>query len=168
MNTNKDCIDLNDLKKSIKYDPDTGVFIWTEYRGRNAKVGSIAGTVNGDGRIGIVYKQNKYLAHRLAWFYMTGSWPINEIDHKDGNVANNKFSNLREATREVNAQNIRIARANNKSSGLLGVYLHKKGRWMASIGINKRLKYLGLFDSKEEAQVAYLNAKRKFHEGCLI
>ena len=161
-------ISIADLKAVLSYDESTGVFTWAANMGRNARIGSQAGTITRHGYIAIIVMQKIFLAHRLAWFYTTGSWPTGQIDHKDGVRTNNRFDNLRDVPGFVNAQNLRTAKATNKSSGLLGAHLHKCGRWMANIGINGKMKHLGLFDTPEEAHQAYLSAKRSLHEGCLI
>lgn len=160
-------IEHAELLRLIHYDPESGCFTWKVNRGRNCKAGMSAGTVR-HGYITITVNQRFYMAHRLAWFYVHGVWPDQEVDHRDVCPTNNAIANLRLANRSMNVQNIRTARRTNMSSGLLGAHLHRCGRWMANIGINGKMKYLGLFDTKEEAHEAYLNAKRRLHEGCLV
>jgi hypothetical protein len=97
----------------------------------------------------------------LAWFYVTGKWPKNSIDHRDGDRANNRFKNLRDLTQSGNLQNRKVANANN-ACGLLGV--HKNGRrWRAKIKIDYRDVHLGYFDTPKQAHAAYLKAKRELH-----
>jgi len=88
------------------------------------------------------------------------------MDHLDGNGLNNKFSNIREATDVVNAQNIRAAQKNNQL-GVLGVY-RKRDRFIARIYFDGEQKIVGRFDTPEEAHAAYVAAKRRHHEGCTI
>lgn len=106
------------------------------------------------------------MAHRLAWLYIYGKWPQNELDHLDGNRANNKIANLRDAGDVLNSQNRRSPNKNN-GVGLLGVSRHGL-RFKAMIGVNWKIKYLGIFDTKEEAHAVYVKAKRKLHAGCTI
>lgn len=154
------------LTQLLRYDPETGDFSWL-IDGRAMKSGARAGSMlnNGYRRVGINGKQ--YKAHRLAWLYVTGEWPRGQIDHIDGNRANNKFANLREATASMNAQNLHAANKSNKSTKTLGV-TKKRDKYQAQIQHNRTGIYLGVFQSKEDAHEAYIEAKRKIHEGCTI
>jgi hypothetical protein len=106
------------------------------------------------------------LEGRLAWFYTTGAWPKDQIDHIDGNKSNNRFANLREATPSQNTQNQRRAMRTNKL-GILGVIL-ARGKFRAQIWFDGKNKFLGYFATAEAAHAAYLAAKRKFHPTCTI
>lgn len=157
---------LSEAQKLLSYDPETGVFTRLTSCGGYAK-GTVAGCVmvRGDRTISINRKRIK--EHRLAWLFMTGNWPTKEIDHIDGNPQNNRFANLREATSAQNKQNRHVARKDNKH-GLIGVYKHgvsKDGApvWRARIQTDGKCKHIGLFDSAEKAQAAYLMAKRELH-----
>jgi len=97
---------LNYIRSILDYDPfETGLFVWKEQIGRRIRVGEVAGSYDKDGYIIIQIGGVKYKAHRLAYLYMTGEWPEEEIDHKDGNPANNVWSNLRDSTRVENIIN---------------------------------------------------------------
>lgn len=157
-----------ELKKYLNYDHNTGIFTWIFQAGRRVKVGMVAGTVKEDGRIEIALNRKKYKAHRLAWLYIHGEYPINQIDHINGNSLDNRINNLREATQQQNMQNKRAPQSNNKS-GVLGVSFCKKSKkFMAQIGKNGKQKRLGYFVSPKEAHEAYLKAKRELHEFCTI
>lgn len=136
------------LLRVMKYDPKTGIFVW-KISGRKYKKGDTA-TKNTQsmGYQTIVLQKKIYTAHVLAWFYMTGQWPVFEIDHKDTCRINNKWENLRPATRTQNCMNSRVSK--NNSSGFKGVG-KMNGRFRAYI----RGKHLGMFDTAEEAAVAY-------------
>ena len=156
----------DDLHTLFSYDPATGMFtrrVARGYRGCH-RVGSTAGYISDTGYVVVMVDGNPYSAHRLAWFYMTGKWPDNQIDHVDGDRANNKWSNLREATNAQNAQNRREANVNNKSCGLLGVTWNARAaKWVAQIRVEGKNRGLGYFDSAEDAHTAYLTAKAKLH-----
>lgn len=93
--------------------------------------------------------------HRLAWFLYYGCLPKNQIDHIDGNRLNNKIDNLRDVTNQQNSWN------NTKAKGY---FWHKPtNKFRAQIGINGKVKYLGFFQTEQEARNAYLKAKETYH-----
>ena len=147
-----------ELQEILDYNPHTGIFMWRKQR-RGVKVGVPLGTDNGFGYLRITVLGKSYYAHRLAWFYVEGSWP-DQIDHINGIKSDNSYCNLRDVTVQQNAQNKIFPQKTSKSQ-ILGVSWHKKAKkWQAHICIYKERKYLGLFASVEEAQQAYLNEKR--------
>lgn len=149
------------LKELLHYDPDTGVFTWLQ-PGKRRLVGFTAGTVNSRGYLYISIGGKQYRAHRLAWLYMTGEVPENEIDHRNGIGTDNRFANLRKATRSQNKANSATYKSN--SSGCKGVGFDKAtGRWKARVQVNGKRISLGYFDSPESAYAAYCEAATKFH-----
>lgn len=149
------------LKELLHYDPDTGVFTWLVSRQR-IRCGDVAGCIRSDGyrKIGVVGKP--YQAHRLAWLYMTGSWPKDGTDHRNGVKDDNRWDNLREATQCENNQNMAIPSTN--TSGFMGVsWDAQAGKWKAAIGIAGRVKNIGRFTTPEAAHAAYLSAKAETH-----
>ena len=162
-------ITQEELKALVRYVPATGNLIRRVAMGSRGKVGDVIGTLYKNGYLRTQINGSTYTVHALVWLYHKGRLPCLDIDHINGNRADNRIENLREVTRSVNMQNLRKAPVHNKSSKLLGVKLHSKGkRWQAQIQVDKKQIYLGLFDTKEEAHAAYLSAKRKIHEGCTI
>ena len=153
----------DDIKDILDYDPETGEFIWLVRRGnQNTFPGKIAGFVRSDRYRRICTNGKRYLAHRLAWFYMTGEWPESEIDHINGVRDDNRWENLRLATHTQNIMNANIYK--NNTSGYKGVYCSKKtkiNKWRASIRIDKILKHLGCFDTLSGAARAYNKAAKK-------
>lgn len=85
------------LKSLINYNPVTGEFSRAGY----AK----CGTLTYQGYLAIQVAGKRYYAHRLAWFYMTGKWPEDEIDHKNRIRNDNRWENLREADRYLQSTN---------------------------------------------------------------
>ncbi len=150
----------------LSYNPETGRLMWAKKPSRNVRPGTFAGTKKPEGYVRVKLGGDYEYAHRIAWYIMTGEEPP-EIDHKNGIRDDNRWGNLRAATRIVNAQNLRTARRDNKSTGLLGVYPNHD-RFMARIVIDKAVRYLGTFDTPTQAHEAYLSAKRQHHEGCTI
>ena len=150
-------IDINHLKEWLSYDPATGVFTWRKYR-RNIKLGDVAGCINQKGYLYIGFQGKLYRANRLAWFYVHGVMPKGQVDHIDGDKLNNRISNLRDVDGFVNQQN-RKGGNKNASSKYLGVSFHKQSKkWLAQIWFRKH-KYIGLYDTEEEAHQAYLAEK---------
>lgn len=153
----------------LSYDSETGEFHWINRPSNRVRLGDVAGSANRHGYVQIRIDGRFYMAHRLAFLFKCGKWPTEDVDHIDGVKTNNRFDNLRLASDEINAQNLRTAKSSNKSSGVLGVYYHRRARrWMSTIYVNGKHKYLGLFDTPEQAHQAYLNEKRIHHPGCTI
>ena len=154
------------LKAVFFYDPVVGVFI-RRLKQPGAKVGKISGCLRSDGYLTTSIDGKPHKCHRLAWLYMTGNWPCYEIDHIDGDRANNKFLNLRDIPKWANIQNQRKAQKHNRSTGVLGIFPNGN-RFAARLSVNNKKVYLGTFPTKEEAHQAYLTAKRALHVGCTI
>lgn len=151
------------LRELVSYNPDTGIFT-RRLDARRWKAGGETGSVNKIlGYVHITVGGYAGTAHRLAWLYMTGEWPTASIDHKDGNRSNNRFSNLRDVSQELNLQNRQRAQADNKA-GLLGVSM-RRGRYRATLKVRGRSIYLGDYETPEEAHAAYLEGKRAMHPG---
>jgi len=158
------------LKTLVDYDENSGIFTRLLSNSNYTKVGDIVGCKQKSGYLSAQIDGKKYLMHRLAWLYVHGHFPEEDIDHINGIRSDNRISNLRSVTRSVNLQNKRRADTDSMS-GLLGVCWSKdRNKWLAQIRIPfaKSNKMLGRFDTKEEAHQAYLVAKRKYHEGCTI
>jgi hypothetical protein len=150
-------LDINVLRELLIYDPETGIFRWRNQHGR-MKANTIAGdSCKGGWRICVNYR--RYMAHRLAYFYMKGVWPNGEIDHKDLDQLNNRFENLRVATHAQNAANTRAKRTNKL--GVKGVFYNPAcphRPFQARINISRKHKYLGSYSSVEAASAAYEKA----------
>lgn len=154
-----------ELKKQLHYDPLTGIFTRLVSTSPNVKIGDVAGQKY-EGYIRIQVLRDRRMAHCLAWLYMTGEWPKDEIDHKNGVRDDNRWDNLRDGNKSLNQQNIRRARVTS-TTGKLGV--SRMGRkFQATIRVSGRKMHLGTFTTAEAAHQEYLKAKRQFHEGCTI
>ena len=156
------------IKEMLDYNLETGVFRWKISTNRRIKIGAIAGTKNWNLYFIIPLNGKRYRAHRLAWMYVYGTWPVYDIDHINGNPSDNRFNNLRDVTTSHNTQNQTKPHKRNKC-GLLGVSWHTVGKcWRARICTNGVQMLIGHFKTPEEAHQAYLGAKRKYHAGCTI
>ncbi len=149
-----DDLSQDEVRAELCYNPVTGEF-------HRHSTGRLAGSRNPEnGNIQIRVQGRLYLAHRLAWLYMKGVWPPDEIDHDDGNRSNNRWKNLKCATHAENHQNEKL-RIDNKT-GVRGV--NKRGsRWVVRIQVNKVRHLIGWYTVLEEARAAAIAAKREFH-----
>ena len=150
--TNKPRKDLSAqyVRRIITYNPKTGRF---------TRDGKRAGfTHKKDGYVRIKINQISYLAHRLAWLYVTGKWPKHEVDHIFGNRSDNRWKFLRNATDAQTAAN--VGKRANSLHSLKGIAMQKNGRWMARIRVNKKLIYLGTYDTPQQAHRVYRKAAR--------
>lgn len=154
-----------EARDRVKYDPHTGTFTRRHTAGRWVAGSPLTGTLS-HGYIRIWLDGKLIAAHRLAWACMTGVWPSSDIDHIDGNRANNAWANLRQVDRSTNLENIRRAKSSNRSTGLLGAYRSPSpGRFVSRIQVRGKSMSLGSFSTAEEAHNAYMAAKRQFHQG---
>jgi hypothetical protein len=131
-------------------------------------LGSVAGSKNWAGYILIPVNRATWRAHHLAWLYVYGRLPAQELDHVNGVPSDNRIANLREVTRAQNVQNQRAAQKRSKS-GFLGVsHCPLTKRWRARICTNGVQRMIGRFNTPEEAHAAYVEAKRQQHVTCTI
>jgi len=169
-----------EINKYLSYSATTGVFTWLK-RGRenfpttrsfstwNKRfAGKEAGTLR-TGKTGktyryIMFNKSVYRAHRLAWLLSNGSFPVDQIDHINGNGTDNRLVNLREVTNAENHKNQKLAK--NNTSGVAGVFWHKRDkRWESMIYVKGKARRLGRFINKDEAIKARKKAEKEegFH-----
>ena len=153
------------LKELFHYDAETGVFTRLIAINGNAKAGPILGGAS-KYYLYIGIDNSKHLAHRLAWLYVHGEWPKDQLDHIDGVRRNNSIKNLRNVTNSVNAQNRKCA-GSISTTGFLGVSKHRD-KFRATIMLNGEYRHIGNYETAESASEAYLKAKRELHLGCTI
>ena len=140
----------------MHYDYQTGAFTWRVHAG-NRLSNSVAGSIGKRGYSDISVDGKNYRAHRLAWLYMHGNFPIGVIDHINGIKSDNRLINLRDVTNAKNLLSWRKVSSNN-TSGFLGVSKNHDG-WRAEINVNVQKINLGTYATKEEASIAYVAAK---------
>ena len=125
--------------------------------------GTAVGSKDRDGylvtNIGKHYDYRTYRVHRLVWLVAYGAWPAGVIDHINGNKLDNRLENLRDVTNKENLRNARIGKRN--STGVVGVYKLKGGRWLAAIGVDGKLKHIGQYGTKEEAAMARMAEQKR-------
>lgn len=158
------------LRALLKYDPENGTFTWrrreissfsnaAKGRSWNTRYADKWAGVKTHGYLKIAVFNKKYYAHRLAFLYITGSFPCGIVDHIDGNGLNNSWRNLRETDKPGNALNPHNKPMPNKT-GLTGVCELPSGRFMAQGGPTGN-RYIGTFTTAEEAHEAYLMRREK-------
>jgi len=167
----------DDLPEMLSYDEETGVLTWkhlpprmfradqyyrawnTQFSGKEAFT-----TVHSAGYRHSQIRGKNYLAHRVAWALKTGKWPDGEIDHVNGDRADNRWANLREVSHGENSKNTGISRQNK--SGVVGVFWNEANKkWRAYIHADGVTERLGEFVRKADAIKARKAAERRlgFH-----
>lgn len=155
----KDLITAEEARQLFSYNPDTGDITWRVARS-GVRNNGVAGYAQRDGYRVVFVNGKLYLAHRVAWAIVNGAWPETGIDHINGNKTDNRWDNLRLATKSQNGMN-RPAQSNN-TSGYKGVSRNRK-RWAASIQEDGLKRHLGTFDTPKEAHAAYCRAALKLY-----
>lgn len=142
-----------ELKSQLHYEPDTGIFTWLVSNSNRIKIGDVAGCKTARGYITIRVFNKSYTAHRLAWLYITGEWPKDQIDHVNRVKHDNRICNIRDVTGAENCMNIQGK----------GYFVTRGGKFQVSIQTDRRKLYLGAFQTEVEASNAYIEAKLKYH-----
>lgn len=170
----RSCHDLSmaEVLEQVSYNPESGVFTWIGGRRQKGAhrrtAGAPASRKAASGYLAVTISGVPVLCHRLAWFITYGAWPTEDVDHANGNRQDNRIANLRHGDRSFNMQNLKRSHRDSASQILGAHFDRRRGRWMSSICKQRRTKFLGYFDTAEEAGAAYLAAKRRLHEGCTI
>jgi HNH endonuclease/AP2 domain len=146
------------LKELFSYDPETGKFESNQKSGKRRK-----GFLHPKGYVMYGIEKKAYLAHRLAWLYVYGEMPSLYIDHINRVKNDNRISNLRLVNHAENGQNRNVSITSK--SKVKGVYWNKNSKkWLAYITFQKKKRYLGGFDSLEDAKAAYGNEAARIHK----
>lgn len=142
------------IAQAFAYDPETGRITRLASK-RTDRIGPTPEIVTGNGYV-VVYAYGRlFRAHRIAWVLMTGEWPEADVDHINRDRADNRWANLRAATR---AQNLRNASVKvNSATGIKGV-ARKGERFLAYIRQDGKKRHLGSFGTADEARAAYMAA----------
>lgn len=172
------CLTMSDLPHSkliqiLDYDPETGIFTWKfrpmedfphskEWKRWNTRyAGKRAGMLHHSGYRHIDVFKKFYSEHRLAWFYVNGKWPQNDIDHEAGIRSDNRVSGFRDVPELINGKNAAMPITNK--SGRIGVCWHKaSGKWMAQITDNGKKIYLGVYASIADAFAVLAEAEIQY------
>jgi hypothetical protein len=156
------------VRSRYAYDPITGVFTSLKTT-PGTFAGRKLGSTDQQGYTILLINRKQYKAHRIAWLWVHGEWPKFEIDHINGNRSDNRLCNLRDIPKAGNQQNLKGAKKNNLSTGLLGAYWDKsKGKFTSKIVVNGVPKSLGGFSTAEEAHRMYMKAKGTLHPFSIV
>lgn len=150
----------------LEYLPEDGSLRWRVGRRGSAKAGDVAGTVETNGYIRLRIDGRRYQAHRLVWLIAFGRMPDGEIDHINGNRSDNRLANLRDVTGRQNTQNRQRAYKSKARTDVVGPsFQTSRGMWLVNIRVDGRSKFIGRYLTIDEAESAYLDAKRQYHPG---
>ena len=164
-------IDPELLRQLLRYDPETGKLFWRprplemfkaerdqrRWNSRYAGQEAFASRRAGGYRQGDIFDRT-YLTHRIIWAMTHDEWP-EQIDHINGNPADNRLSNLRAVSQSENMRNQR--RRTDNASGVTGIHWHKQhSKWHAYIATDNGRVHLGTFETREAAISARQAAER--------
>jgi hypothetical protein len=155
MTYTREMLTQKELKRLLIFNKSTGVFTRRIKLWRGKPAGSVAGWISPNGYIEISINKKSFQAHRLAWLYIYGSWPTQEIDHINGVKNDNRICNLRDVSRRENIRNQQI----HREGKLFGCSLHRK-KWRAQISIDNKTIHIGTYSTEQEAHEAYLEYDR--------
>lgn len=145
------------VKELLHYDPETGIFTW-RVNGHKRTAGQMTGSVRKNGYLAIGVEGTQRYAHRLAWFYVTGNWPPDDIDHINGDRADNRWCNLRLATRSENLCNMKPRRKDGNKN------ITRSGSgWAVNVRRGGKTVYCAWFKTKPEAVAAAKAARDVVH-----
>lgn len=153
-----------DLRRCLCYNPHTGVFTWAARVSRKVNIGAVAGS-SLKGYIRVRAGRRAVYAHRLAFLFMSGEMPAGEVDHINGNPADNRWENLRLVTHVENFKNLGVPKTN--TTGIMGVYWNRERRkWSAEIWVDRKKKKLAYTADFFEACCARRSAELRlgFHD----
>lgn len=150
------------LKEVLYYHPESGDFVWLMDVSRKIKTGKQAGSLDGAGYRQIGIDGIKYRGHVLAFFYVTGEWPSEDLDHEDTVKHHNWWTNLRPATTAQNGYNAKLSSAN--TSGLKHISWSKRsGKWRVAMQVNEKHRDFGLYAELNDAIDVCAQAMLTFH-----
>lgn len=150
-----------DLRQWLRYDADTGYLWWIKPPGGRGRMNVPAGCTRPDGRIQVKVLKRMFKAHRICWALHHGEWPTADIDHANGDPADNRICNLRLASKMENNRNQK--KREGCTSGYKGVTWDRNWRkWRAAIRVEGQLIRLGSFDDEYQAHLAYCRAADEY------
>jgi len=151
---------LEDLKRQIRYEPETGKLFWLVSKKGVTKGRQVSPTPTTDGYMQCVFNSEHYYQHVLIWFYMTGTWPKETIDHINRIRSDNRWENLREATY---SQNLYNSPCLYNKTGFKNITEHPWGWSVTSrIGTGKITNF-GTYKTLDEAVEVAKKIREEYH-----
>lgn len=158
-----------EVRRRFRYVKSTGLFIrkvpvMGGFKGSAVQcpVGSVAGSLHKDGYVYIGINRRLYLAHRLAVLWVTGEWPDEEVDHKNGVRSDNRWLNLRQSSVQQNRMNtLGQMRRKGPYPGVYEVNRASGRHYVAQIKVNGEVLYLGSRRSEIAARQLRIAAERR-------
>ena len=149
------------FKTLFHYCPRTGIFTRLQATSSNAPAGKMLNALDRMGYLCFKAGGKTYKAHRLAFLYMLGRFPADQVDHINHRKADNRWANLREVSQSGNQRNAPLRKDN--TSGLPGV-LRVKGqmRWRAHIRIKGKILWIYYGEDFFEACCARKKAETRY------
>ena len=147
------------LKEQFYYSPETGEFIRLKSVGK-ARAGEKAGYLTDRGWLRVKINGRHYKLHRLAFLYMEGEFPEGLVDHMNNVRTDNRWCNLRKATRSQSSVN-RVT-GGNSLTGYRGVVPCGKG-FKGKITSDGKAHTSKKFKSAEEAHKWYCRMAERLH-----
>jgi len=152
-NTNSMTISKKELNTLFEY--REGILYNRYNRSPRAREGKSVGSLTKAGYIETKLLKVRYYIHRLIWIYHNGEIPEGlVIDHINRVKSDNRIENLRLVTEQENSFNKNVRGTSWDAS---------RGLWVSNIGLGGCSKFLGRFNTEEEAHQAYISAKKIYH-----
>lgn len=154
-------IDIDLLRKSMDYDPEAGIFTVSVWRAsQTGRIGSPKfvqagrqlGYLGPHGYWVVGFQGRKWLGQVLAWAYVHGEIPAEDIDHENRIKTDNRIDNLRKVSR---GQNMRNCERHDRRGAALGTTLRKDGLWASLVSDSGRTVFLGAYPTQAEAHAAH-------------
>lgn len=150
----------------FSYTPE-GFLVWKNPVNKTKKPGQVVGGRRKDGRQQVMLfingKSYLFLIYRIIWLLHHKTWPSKTVDHINGDCTDDRIENLRDVAQQLNNENRYDALITNKT-GILGVcFDNTRGKYRATIVNKGKQEHLGFYETKEEAEAAYLKRKKQVH-----
>ncbi len=157
------------LLEVVEYNKETGIMASRVDRkskfggGRSVSIGQKIGSLNNKGYLQATIDGRTYLVHRLAWLYEKGVFPVDQLDHVDGNRTNNSLLNLRECSQLQNNQNVSKQQGVHTSKSIGVCYVKSIDYWVSYVRFNGR-QYHKYFKTEQEAIHGRSELKERLHK----
>jgi len=158
-------LDICKINEFVQYDERSpSGLIWIKKPSKRTNIGSIAGSLAKDGYWKLMLNKVHYSSHRIIYTILKNDIAIEmDIDHIDGNRANNNINNLRVVSHSENQRNMKRRTANKEN--IAGVYFDNSlNRWRAtwrSLDNKWMSKSFSVSKHKELAESMAINARKE-------